>query len=378
MAASSRKRREEIGRRLERAWLYRLELEHGYICRQYGVSLPLPVFSLSDSRTRLGSWRQDLSQLTISRHLIRHSPWHRVVLVLKHEMAHQLCLAAIRPGYTGHGGPFLRAGAMLGLDPSWCRSRADQGPVEQLRREGTDPATRAGRALLTKVEKLLALAGSDNEHEAALAMRKAGELLARHNLDPGELGRAGYSRLVIDTGYQRLPRHLAGIGSLLHEYFFVRVILGHGYEAMRDRPTRTLELFGRPENVAVAEHCYHFLRERLETLWQAARGRYRGQGARARPSYLLGVVNGFREKLARQSRPRSMGPGSDSRCPQLVRDPGMDRFMARYHPRIRSGGRQRVTVHADAYAEARAEGAGLELYRGVGKGDGLAGLLDHS
>ena len=378
MAVSSESGQRQIRDRLERAWLYQLELEHEYICRQYGVPLPLPVFRLSDSRTRLGSWHQDLSQLTLSRYLIRHSPWHRVVQVLKHEMAHQLCMAAIRPGYTGHGGPFLRAGAMLGLEPSWCRSRADQGPVARVSQDRPDPATGAGRALLAKVEKLLALAGSDNEHEAALAMRKAGELLARHNLDPGELGRDGYTRLVIDTGYQRLPRHLASIGSLLHEHFFVRVILGHSYDAMRDRPTRTLELFGRPENVAVAEHCYHFLRERLETLWQAARGRYRGQGARARPSYLLGVVNGFREKLARQTRPQATGPDPDSRYPQPVRDPDLDRFLARYHPRIRSGGRQRVTVHADAYQEALAAGADLDLHRSVDRGDGMTGLLDHS
>ena len=42
--------------------------------------------------------------------------------------------------------------------------------------------------LLEKISKLLALASSPNEHEAALAAEKAAELLAKHNLSVADLG----------------------------------------------------------------------------------------------------------------------------------------------------------------------------------------------
>lgn len=49
--------------------------------------------------------------------------------------------------------------------------------------------TESQNKVVDKIEKLLALAGSDNENEAKAAMMKAQELLAKHKIDKGQIGR---------------------------------------------------------------------------------------------------------------------------------------------------------------------------------------------
>ncbi len=102
-------------------------------------------------------------------------------MVLKHEMAHQLCSEYFNLKNAGHGKDFQRACQLLGVPSPYNRSSGDLPQV------AADPVpdqqTAAGRKIIGRIEKLLSLAGSDNEHEAALAMRRATELLNRHNLE---------------------------------------------------------------------------------------------------------------------------------------------------------------------------------------------------
>ncbi len=79
-----------------------------------------------------------------------------------------------------------------------------------------------GRRFLAKVEKLLALGRSPNEHEAALAMRKANELIARHNLSleaDGEGAERRYRRTVIGCGRGCIHGWQRAIGGILTNFF---------------------------------------------------------------------------------------------------------------------------------------------------------------
>jgi len=374
----SGKRHEKVGRQLRMAWLQQLQAEFADICFQYRLHLQPPIFELTDSATTLGSWNARHRLLLISVHLIRSCPWQTTLQILKHEMAHQLCSEMFACNNDGHGRLFQQACGMLGLTAPFCRAKADCAGIPPVMDSVLSPRTEAGRRILSRVEKLLALAASDNEHEAALAMQRAGELLLRHNLNLQEVGKKRYRHLSLNTGKQRMPGYLRDTCALLQEFFFVRVVCASMYEPARDVRLRTIELFGRPENVAVAEHCYHFLTAKLLALWQRRRRRFAGGGQRARTSYFHGIIVGFREKLAAGTRQvntaeaTEKGTGNDLITQE---DAGLQTFIADVYPRLRKGRGRKIFLHADAYREAVATGKALTLHRVVEETAPFAGGL---
>lgn len=358
----------ELGRQLQIAWLRQLQAEYEDICYQYRLDLQLPIFELDESRTRLGSWQGHSRLLSISTHLISNNPWQITLQVLKHEIAHQICTEIFFAPNEGHGVLFQQACDLLGLAPSFRGANADC--QDGLPTEGScSIESENGRKVLAKVEKLLALAGSDNEHEASLAMQRAGELLKRHNLQTmTERGQQAYRHLTLNTGRQRMPGYLRSVCSLLQSYFFVRVVCASLYEPALNVHHRTIELFGRPENVVVAEHCYLFLTDRLDFLWKKNRNRFKGNRQRARNSYFLGIVAGFKEKLA-AAEPKSRGTiGSataSAAALAVIEDIGLTNFIANRFPRLRKSTGREIRLDAEAYRDAVNTGKELILHRAV-------------
>jgi len=368
-----------VDNQIRAAWLRQLQAEFEDICYQYRVNLQLPIFELSDAHNCLGSWNDRYRLLSISTYLIRTYPWATTLQVLKHEMAHQICSDLFGAPVEGHGSLFQKACSMLGLHGAFCRAESDCAEVLDTQETSVSPQTENGRRILSKVEKLLALAGSDNEHEAALAMQRAGELLSRHNLAMPAAVNNDYLHVSLNTGKQRMPGHLRSVGSLLQDYFFVQIVFATIYDPEKDVTLRTIELFGRPENVAVAEHCYYFLTTKLVSLWQENKHRFKGSRQRARNSYFHGVIAGFREKLSfgEQNRypEKQNHPGPSVSALVVLEDAGLQHFTARHYPRLVKGTRSTIRLHADAYHEAVATGKTLVLHRAMEESGTTAGRL---
>ncbi len=156
---------------------------------------------------------------------------------------------------------------------------------------------------MAKVEKLLALSQSSNEHEAALAMQKANDLIEKYHIQ--ELGfdqeyRYGFG--IIDRKRKRIESYQRRICTILHDFFFVRVVLSSLYDPLCNDTYKTIELLGTKENVAIAEYCYHFLENRLASLWSLNRKRFKGTTRTEKNSYYLGLLRGFYQKLQEQKR----------------------------------------------------------------------------
>lgn len=378
MVMAERIRNGSVDESLRAAWLKQIQAEFEDICFQYRLDLQPPVFELTDSRTRFGSWDHQYRIIAISTHLIRSHPWKITLHVLKHEIAHQICSDIFAAADEGHGPLFKKACALLGLSGPFCRAGADEAAFPDILEPSTSPRTAEGRRILSRVEKLLALAGSDNEHEAALAMQRAGELLSRHNLDLSPPDDTAFLHLSLNTGRQRMPGYLRGICALLQEYFFVQVVCASVYDPQKDVSLRTIELFGRRENVVVAEHCYHFLTGKLASLWQRNRHRFPRGGQRARNSYLHGVIVGFREKLAARRRqcPAPAVKREHGRELILAEDIRLQNFVAVHFPRLRKGSSRKIRLHADAYRDAVATGKTLVLHRAMEESSANGGLLE--
>jgi hypothetical protein len=352
-----------------RLWAEQLLLEHQRICWQHRVALAAPLVEIGEGLGYWGKWWPERRTIVISARLIRHHSWEAVLNVFRHEMAHQLVSQSNKRA-PAHGDLFAAACEQLGVPPEY-RSAGGALPESH---PLPDPLNQdRARALLEKVRKLLALSESANEHEALLAMRKARELLDQHRLArPGE--RSEYCSLVINLGQRRIASHHRAIASILMDHFQVEVVLASTYDAVVCDTFKCLDLIGRPGQVKVAEYIFHFLENRLGHLWQNQRRRNPGAGRTGANSYRLGVLKGFREKLAGERANASDRRVTPTTNPELLpvrlHDPERDRFLACRYPRLRSSRGRSITVNHEHYQAGQEEGRRLELRAGLEKGCG--------
>ena len=157
------------------------------------------------------------------------------------------------------------------------------------------------RNIIEKIRKLLALAESSNEHESALAMEMAGRLLKRHNIQQlYENEQKNYVYAIINSKRKRIEEYQRRIIVVLTKFFYVKALCSSLYDPLRDETHKTFEIFGKKENVEIAEYCYHFLEQKLSSFWQQNCSKFNGNTRIAKKSYYLGLLQGFSEKLLDQ------------------------------------------------------------------------------
>jgi hypothetical protein len=312
-----------------------------------------PVFALSGAAARLGQWVRATRTLELARALVVERPWPEVLGVLQHEMAHQFVdeVLGVREE-SAHGETFQRVCAERGIDARAAGApvSAEQGDVDRV---------------LDRIRKLLALAGSSNQHEAELAMRKAHELMLRHNVEAAAAreGRSFELRHLGDP-LRRTSRVEADIVSLLSQFFFVKVIRVPVYLPLYGKRGLVYEILGTRPNVEMASHVYAFLLATAERLWSENRGDRRVRSGRDRLQYQSGVVRGFHEKLAAE-RTELRGTGL-----VWIGDARLDEAYHARHPRITTA-RRRVRV-STAHAAGREAGRTVVLHKPVERGSSSA------
>jgi hypothetical protein len=363
--------------KLQHLWLQQLQFEFEEICLSYGLQLRPPVFEISDAKRELGAWFPGTRTLRLSRHLILNYSWSVTLQVLKHEMAHQLCTEQFLTVGAPHGEAFHQACELLGVLPEYRRPGiVVVETVEQA--TGGSKISARGRECMARVEKLLALSQSSNEHEAALAMQKANDLIEKYHIQ--ELGcdrlhRYGFG--IIDRKRKRIESYQRSICTILHDFFFVRVVLSSLYDPLTNDTYKTIELLGTKENVTIAEYCYHFLENRLASLWSLNRRRFKGSVKTEKNSYYLGLLRGFHQKLQEQK----MGK-KDFRVEPKVGDlivaeeKRLEIFVGMRFPRLRKVSRGGVKVYGGTFNEGVETGKTITFAEGLaGKDQTFGGLL---
>ncbi|MCW5807295.1 MAG: DUF2786 domain-containing protein [Deltaproteobacteria bacterium] len=318
------------------------------------------VLALSDAAARLGRWVSATRTLELSRPLVAARPWPEVAAVLLHEMAHQYVDEVLGAREeTAHGETFRRVCEERGID-----ARAAGAPIVEA---GADAAELD--RVLERIRKLLALAGSPNQHEAEMAMRKAHELMLRHNIEKAAAAAdLGYEVRHVGDPEKRVTRVEVDVMCLLVEYFFVKVIRVPVYLPRLGRSGAVYELAGTRANLEMALHVHAFLLATAERLWRENRSDRRVKSGRDRLSYQSGVIRGFREKLSAE-RVDLEGTGL-----VWVGDRRLEDFYRARHPRITSRTR---TVRVDgAHAAGREAGRTVVLHKPVeASGGGGGGRL---
>ncbi|MBN2799691.1 MAG: DUF2786 domain-containing protein [Deltaproteobacteria bacterium] len=313
-----------------------------------------PSFALTRGISKLGSWRSDLRQLSLSEELIRSQPWEVVLEVLKHEMAHQYCDEVLKIREAPHG-PFFQA---------VCRARGvDPNP------RGIPTAGNADSAVVRKVRALLALATSPEQHEAEAAMNAARRLMLKHNLAGVGQERRYVSRLV---GQARLRHEAVAqvVGGMLPQFFFVTAIWVKTYDLGQRRIATALEISGTEENVDFAEYVHSFLFATLDRLWARHRRERGNLSSKGKRDFQLGVMLAFTDKLARERK-------QDEQTGLVwVADPGLEQYFNTKHPQTKE--KSSLTYrNTEDFKQGTRHGEDLVIHRPVedrGEG-GVAGLI---
>ncbi|MDQ3339609.1 MAG: SprT-like domain-containing protein [Myxococcota bacterium] len=338
---------EALSAELERALLRQLALRYAEVNEdRFRARLKRPLLAFSDATSHLGRWISATRTIELARPFIAVRPWLEIASVLEHEMAHQFVdeVLGIRDE-SAHGETFRKVCAERGID-----ARAAGAPLPS-----TDGDSAAARTL-ERIRKLLALAASSNQHEAEIAMRRAHELMLRHNIEHVAYD-SGYEVRHLGDPLKRTNRVETEVMLLLGDYFFVKVIRVPVYIPQAGKTGNVYEIAGTRANVEMAEHVYYFMLQTADRLWAANRTDARVRNGRDRLAYQSGVVRGFREKLGAE-RKELRGTGL-----VWLGDGNLEHFYRARHPRIVT--RRTYVRMGGAHAAGREAGRTVILHKPV-------------
>jgi hypothetical protein len=215
--------------------------------------------------------------------------------------------------------------------------------------------------IIEKIRKLLALATSCNEHEAALAAAHVQRLLAAHNLAMADITAAARPEKAdrIETHASRsLPkwfRHLsAGVSSAFD------------CQAIHHPANGTMTFIGVGADVQVAAYTFAYLERTVRRLCAAYLKQHAGtliagrQRELMRHSYYLGAVSTITRQLQDQKKQTPVTPGALVPIKEgLIRN-ALDELGP-----IRTMHSRRSYVNATAYNQGQADGQQISIRKGV-------------
>ncbi len=324
-----------------------------------------PLFSLRDMEDRWGSWSGKKREIALSRNLVWNHSWDAVLEVLRHEMAHQYAEEVLAAHHEPpHGPSFQKACFLLRANP---QASGTYPPLDvRVSRE----SSRAEDKILQRVKKLLALAESQNQHEANAAMAKAHDLIAKYNVDllAGGADRNFVSFFVGQPALRHRPEDYS-FAHLLQDFYFVRGIWVPAFIPQRRRMGRVLEISGTIPNVQIASYVHDFVRRFIQAQWvkytnPQKMNRYR------QTDFALGILEGFRSQLQAQKESK----GLQHPALMKIEDPNLKKYIAYKYPRttkIYSGiSSQDLGVRRDG----RQIGERMVIAKGISEHQGNRGL----
>lgn len=157
------------------------------------------------------------------------------------------------------------------------------------------------KSLIEKVQKLMSLATSPNQHEAEIAARKAQELIAKYNIDMQLLNsKQEYQwQVLMEEPYFRV--HQKFVWPILREYYFVETLLsyvptGERTAAGQQKTKVQLKIMGTATNVIIADYVFGLLCEVFQKLFLDFK-RANNLDEKSRQPYYQGLSEGIKHNL---------------------------------------------------------------------------------
>jgi len=227
--------------------------------------------------------------------------------------------------------------------------------------------------IINKLHKLLALSASDNENEAALAMKKAEELMREHNLSVADVALDGSGAHVGSAEVSGLTKTSQtweiSLGSSIAQTFNGRAILN------RNSNGWSFTFVAGQTDLIIITDLFERLRSTIKLMSQIyvnrAKDFTRTHGKSLHNSYRLGMIQTIHQRLDRLK--QNTAP-TDSRnafgmtgtALMVIKDKAVDQRVDRLFPRIKAMSRKASRVVGNAYQQGMTDGNNVSLHRSVG------------
>jgi len=319
-----------------------------------------PTFLLSDMKGKWGYWSFEKREICLSRDLVQNYSWGTVREILHHEMAHQLAEELMGGTFEKpHGPAFQRACVILRANP---KASGNYPTLED--RIHSEFSTDEDR-LLVRIQKLMALAESSNQHEAELAMTKANELMTRFNISSIQnKTKKTYESIFVGKPALRQSRDMRSLSILLSKYYYVECIWVPAYVVEKEKMGRVLELNGTPQNIQIAEYVYYFVRNFIDAQWTKYKKEKKLSHHR-RVDFAEGIIDGFQYKLKRQQRRMKRKSAPEEQALINVSDQGLTEYLHFRYPNIRTHRTKASNVNASVVNDGRRVGQKLIISKGI-------------
>ncbi len=319
------------------------------------AQLQKPLFRLRDMERRLGQWDLAKKEISLSRSFVMEHPWGAVREVLAHEIAHQVAHQVFfAANETAHGPAFQKACALLHIDA------VATGRYQRL--DESDTCGESDRILI-RIKKLLALAESQNVHEAEAAMLKAHALIEKYNVDLLALNEhRDFVSILVGPPALRHTRDKYRLANLLQDFYFVEGIWVPVYVMDKGRMGRALEISGTAQNVALGSYVHDFISHYIASQWIQYKNGKRLSHHR-QTDFAIGILDGFRKKLTTTV--------DKKRCNRhrgalvAIDDPQLQTYMAYRYPQVRNIRRSASTTDMNVIQAGIAVGERLVISKGI-------------
>lgn len=251
--------------------------------RRQENSYPLKVV-IYNNKSMLGYFDPSFFELGFHECLM-HSSREQLHHVIRHELAHYITFINYGGAVQPHGREFTAFCQGMGWGEAVYRATL-------CLEGGQNNSGIEESAIFRKVQKLMALSNSSNENEAEQAMIKSQQLLLKHNIEEKYISGEEEEKIFLKRIIKQKKKD-AKIRAIAHilETFFVSVVYHRSEDAMH------LEILGTATNVEIAEYVASFLDVELDKLWKHAQQFANLKGTIAKNSFLLGIAQGYCNKI---------------------------------------------------------------------------------
>lgn len=234
--------------------------------------------------------------------------------------------------------------------------------------------------LLQRIKKLLALSSSPNEHEAALALERANELLTKHGLsmlDVADADRDPVGEEGVTLGSTEKWR--ATLLSILAKANYCHILLAADWTPTGRKSYRTAHLIGRPENTTVVRALYEWILPQVARIATSAVADKRAQIGDSywdrylfhpkiyKQEFCAGIVVRIKERLDEMRAAQERATAHDAHSvTALVKVEGtaIQRYMDAHYPK-RGSARFNARTQGSGFRAGYAAGNNVSLSRHV-------------
>ena len=217
--------------------------------------------------------------------------------------------------------------------------------------------------IIEKIQKLLALANSSNEHEAALAAAHAQRLLSEHNLAmtdvEANLQRPQSADKVETTVAKTLPKWVRNLSAGVCSAF--------DCQAIHHPAQGKMTFIGVGADVQVASYTFSYLDRTVRKLCSSYM-KYRVNDSNLsnrnrelmRQSYYLGAISTINSQLVQQKVQTPITPGALVPIKEGLIKKAMSELGA-----IRTVRGRRSYINTHAYSQGQSDGKNVSIHKGV-------------